>query len=114
MMAPARIMMTPRRRCLACSRPLSKHARADAKYCSDACRTTHWHRRGRTAQALARKCATCHRRMPIERRGDARFCSAACRQRDYRKRKTAAAHQLQGAVRAASGTASQARRARAL
>jgi hypothetical protein len=84
------------RRCGHCSRPLSRRARADAKYCSDACRAAHWHRRARTSRALGRACRICRKRIVIGIRSDAQFCSSRCRQRAYRARKAAAprkAHQ---------------------
>jgi hypothetical protein len=81
------------RRCLRCSKPLSRRARADAKYCSTACRIRHWHRRRRTARALTRKfkCVACSKRLAITRRADALYCSTRCRQQSYRQRKAAAA-----------------------
>jgi hypothetical protein len=80
------------RRCLRCSQPLPKRARADTKYCSPRCRSAHWQRRGRTARALARRprCRTCRQRIAIAARADMRFCSPRCRQRAYRGRKAAA------------------------
>jgi hypothetical protein len=85
--------VAPNRRCLRCSKPLSRRARSDAKYCSTACRIRHWHRRRRTARALARKfkCVACGKRLAITRRADAQYCSTRCRQRGYRQRKVAAA-----------------------
>jgi hypothetical protein len=79
------------RRCTRCARPLARTARGDAKYCSDACRAAHWHRRARTSRALARahKCQICRKRIAIGVRADAQFCSSACRQRGYRARKAA-------------------------
>jgi hypothetical protein len=81
------------RRCLCCSKPLSRRARVDAKYCSTACRIRHWHRRARTARALARKpkCAACGKRLAITRRTDALYCSTHCRQAAHRARKAGAA-----------------------
>jgi hypothetical protein len=80
------------RRCLRCSQPLPKRARADTKYCSPRCRSAHWRRRGRTARALARRpqCQTCRQRIAIVARADTRFCSSRCRQRAYRGRKATA------------------------
>jgi predicted nucleic acid-binding Zn ribbon protein len=85
--------VAPSRRCSCCSKLLSRHARADAKYCSTACRIRHWYRRRRTARALARKpkCAVCGQRLAITRRADAQCCSTRCRQAVYRARKAAAA-----------------------
>ena len=79
------------RRCVRCSKPLARRARGDAKYCSATCRVAHWHKRARTALAVARKCAVCRKRLPLGQRLGARFCSVACRQRAYRRRKAAAA-----------------------
>ena len=80
------------RRCLRCSKPLSRRARADAKYCSTACRIRHWHRRRRTARALTRKPkCSCGKRLAITRRADALYCSTRCRQHGYRQRRAAAA-----------------------
>jgi hypothetical protein len=81
------------RRCWRCSKPLSRRARADAKYCSTACRIRHWHRRRRTARALTRnpKCAACGKRLAITCRADALYCSTRCRQAAHRARKAAAA-----------------------
>ena len=81
------------RRCARCSRPLSRRARADAKYCSDTCRAVLWHRRARTSRALANrpKCKTCRKRIVIAARADTVYCSPRCRQRAYRGRKAATA-----------------------
>jgi hypothetical protein len=75
------------RRCVHCSRLLS--GRADARFCSAACRGAHWHRRVRIARILARRCEICRKRIAIGRRADARYCSARCRQKGYRERKVA-------------------------
>ena len=66
------------RHCPHCARPLARTARANAKYCSDACRAAHWHRRARTARALARKrkCAVCGKRIMISARSDMCFSLA--------------------------------------
>jgi endogenous inhibitor of DNA gyrase (YacG/DUF329 family) len=78
------------RRCLQCQRPLASHLRADARFCSVACRQARWRRRQRTARSLAQpqRCETCRRRIVLlQKRRDTRFCSLACRQRAYRQRK---------------------------
>ena len=82
------------RRCRHCARPLASHLRADARFCSVACRQARWRRRNRTARALAQsqRCGTCRRGIVlVQKRRDTRFCSLACRQRAYRQRKAAAA-----------------------
>src|SRR5262245_11198520 len=75
------------RRCTRCARPLARTARADARYCSDTCRSVHWHRKVRLARALARQCEVCRKRIIIGKRLDSRYCSPTCRQRGYRQRK---------------------------
>jgi hypothetical protein len=67
--------------------------RADARYCSNACRQ----RQYREQLALRRPrriktciCDVCRSLFPSPRT-DARYCSNACRQRQYRERRAAAA-----------------------
>jgi hypothetical protein len=81
------------RRCARCARPLARHVRADARFCSTTCRTARWHRCARTARALERKrrCAVCRKSISISARADTRYCSPACRQHGYRRRQAAAA-----------------------
>jgi hypothetical protein len=80
---------TVSRRCRRCSRALSAHARAGARYCSSTCRAIHWRHRARVAQRLARKrrCWSCGISIARGVRGDAQFCSGRCRQRGHRVRR---------------------------
>jgi DNA-binding IclR family transcriptional regulator len=59
-------------RCRLCGEPMS--ARADAKYCSDACRVAHWRQRARLRErlALTRRCGICRKRLPVTLRADVR------------------------------------------
>ena len=83
-------MKTRRRRCMNCSRPVPARARADAKYCSAACRGSRWRKRTRLGNVLMRRCETCHKRLALDIRAHARFCSTRCRQKDYRRRRAVA------------------------
>jgi predicted nucleic acid-binding Zn ribbon protein len=79
------------RRCLVCDAPVL--TRGSAKFCSDACRVTHFRRRARLRERLAARprCAVCRKPLAIGLRTNARFCSAACRQAAYRSRRAAKA-----------------------
>jgi predicted nucleic acid-binding Zn ribbon protein len=80
-----------RRLCLKCDNP--RQPRADAKFCSDACRHAHWRKRVRLERVLAqrRRCAICRKALALTMRADAKVCSARCRQRAYYRRRNAAA-----------------------
>ena len=79
------------RHCLVCDAPVL--TRGSAKFCSDACRVTHFRRRARLRERLAARprCAVCRKPLAIGLRTNARFCSAACRQAAYRSRRAAKA-----------------------
>jgi hypothetical protein len=88
---PSAQTVTRFRRCMNCSRPVPAVARADAKYCSAACRGARWRKRIRLANVLARRCEACRKVLALSLRAHARFCSARCRQGEYRRRRRAVA-----------------------
>jgi predicted nucleic acid-binding Zn ribbon protein len=103
-------MAAARRRCAQCRRPLAATARADARYCSPACRAQAHRQIGRQARAgtvrleqrlggdIAAHCLFCgmlmlpyiydrHGRIIGLRRPDRVYCSPACRTAMWRQRR---------------------------
>lgn len=82
--------------CRGCAKPLGDEVRADAQYCSAACRSRHWRwlRKSRskiTALRSAesqRTCAVCGKKWVAgaDHRADAKYCSHRCRTRAWRCR----------------------------
>jgi RNA polymerase sigma factor (sigma-70 family) len=69
------------RTCQQCHKPLSATAQPGAKFCSDACRITHY-RELKKAPACA--CGYCGKPLDQYRRS-AKFCSSSCRSKEHRK-----------------------------
>src|SRR3954447_632414 len=78
--------------CARCNKPLPRHLRADAVFCSVSCRAKEFRsvpyikRRAAAAERSCEICAGPIAGRAIYKRTDAKTCSAKCRQRLYRRR----------------------------
>jgi hypothetical protein len=85
-------MPKPVRYCrgIGCGRPLHPAMRADARFCSEACRSRRRRRFAeldRIADRGTRHCEHCGQALWAHQRADVRYCKPACRQAAYRQRR---------------------------